>query len=108
MELNELEKLVIEALAEAKAARILAEKALDRSLAAPNNTYASEPWGTSSEPAIAPTAPFIKVEEVETKPSLAPWYGKKALEKRTNREIDPTVDDVGQDIWDDAMEDSDV
>lgn len=108
MELNEIHKLVIEALAEAKAARILAEKALDRSLSNNSSTYASEPWGAPPDSTIAPTAPFIKVEEVETKPSLAPWYGKKALEKRTAKEVDPVGDDVGQDIWDDAMEDADV
>jgi hypothetical protein len=94
MEIKDLELKLIDALVEAKTARLIAEKAL--SLVTRPNSQVLEPWGEppASPPTQSSPAPFIKVVETSPKPSLAGFRDKVP---QNGKETTPLVDDFFED-----------
>lgn len=107
-QIAELRKLVIEALAEAKAARILAEKTLGL---VPNSQLPyPEPWRPveDSHP-VSNTAAFIREVDVTPKPTLASFGGGVAIGRVPTPGTGILAGDAEQDLeaemWDETMTD---
>ncbi len=98
-----LESKLIDALAEAKAARIIAEKALSQS-AAPSLLGTSDPW---TEPVEQTTNPFIKEVDVSPRPTLSSFSSSlsqpKAPEGDGIKILPDEEEGLEDEFWDEAV-----
>lgn len=98
-----LEARLIDALAEARVARILAEKALNTQTAIKTDKVVGEPWIPPLQSEGVPAAPFIRVEEKAPKPSLAGFYNRVGKPEAAKTSKEPSSDVADDLMWDEIV-----
>jgi len=89
-----LESKIIDALAEARTARLIAEKALEKK--EPPIEH-KEPW--IEPPQVTPTA-SVTVQEITPRPTLSAFYNKRFEPKQPQTENTR----LEEELWDEMME----